>query len=512
MAKTPSTRLFLFIKSLTAAEKRYFKIFTGKKEAKSNKYVLLFDAIDAQQEFNEDALIKTVYGDEPVETRKYSELKSYLYDLVLKSLLAYDEKSSVDFRLKNSLLGVHTLFKRSHFDDCKELLRKCKKPAQDFEDFNALVEILNWEKRIAYTQTDIAFLDRELENLWEEERTYLQRLHNISEYRNIFFKMLVSIRKDASRRDKQLAELASLMDNPLLKDERSAGSYKSKVLFYRIHSIYYFSVSDLEAFYKTNKKLLELMESNRALLREDVSEYISALNNHVISCGKLKRFDEVRATLEKLIDVKPITSDDELKIHRQYYMNKFALCISTGKFEEGLKDLKRHLAEIEKFDTRQFSKSNFYLQYFCIYFGAGDYENALNSLNEWLNLSAGIERKDLQSFGRILNLIIHFELGNTILLDSLLRSTYRFLSKENRLSEFEREVMQFIREASKPHSKKEMRQILETLKQYFEELSHSPSFGVLELFDVISWLESKISGKPFGEVVRERHRLSGSIV
>jgi len=504
MPKTPSSKLFDIVKSLTGSEKRYFKIFINSKDAANNKYVQLFDAIDAQAKFDDEALRQAVYGSVPVETRKYSELKAYLYDLVLRSLQSYDEKTSVDYHLKKMLLGVRTLFKRSHFDDAKELLQKAKKLALAHEHFNSLVEILNWKKRIAYAQTDIAFLDRELERLTLEERQYLEQLANISGYRSIFFKILVSIRKDVSRGKQQQHELAALMDNSLMKDEHMARSHIARVLFFRIRSIYYFSTSNFEEFYRSSKSLLTLMESNKAALNEDVSEYISALNNHIISCGRLGKYDEVRQTLIKLIQVKPITTDDRVKIHRQYYMNKFRLCINMGEFEEGMAALGRHLKEVEKFDKQQFSKSNFYLQYFCIYFGVGDYENALNALNDGLQLPGSVERKDLQSLARILNLIIHYELGNTILLDSLLRSTYRYLNKENRLSEFERKMMGFIKDAGKPHTKNEMRQTLEALKKDIEDLSQSPSYGVFELFDIISWLESKISGRPFAEVVKER--------
>ena len=504
MAKTPSSKLFDLIKSLSGAEKRYFKLFINSKDARNNKYLRLFDAIDAQAVFDEDGLMKIVYDNETVETRKYSELKAYLYELIIKCLQSYDEKSSVDYRLKNMLLGVRTLFKRSHFDDCKDLLKKAKKTSLDYEDFNTLVEILEWEKRIAYTQTDIAFLDRELERIKTEEHNYLEQLTNISAYRNIFFKILVSIRKDVSRGAKQREELKILMNNPLMEQENQARSWMAKVLFYRIQSIYHFSVSDFEAFYRSSRQLIKLLERNKLMLSEDVSEYISALNNHIISCGRLGKMNEVRQTLKKLNKVKPITSDDAVKIHRQYYMNKFRLCISTGDFEEGMRELKRHLKDVEKFDKQQFIKSNFYFQYFCIYFGAGDFQHALNSLNDWLALSGGVERKDLQSLARILNLIIHYELGNTMLLDSLLRSTYRYLKKANRFSEFEQKMIIFSREAGKPHSKKEMRQILETLKQDFENLSRQPSYGVFDLFDIIAWLESKISGKTFAEVVRER--------
>ncbi len=502
--KTPSSRLYDLVKSLTSAERRYFKLFISNKDAASSKYLRLFDAITASDHFNDEQLSRTVYGGEPVETRKYSELKSYLYDLVIRSLQSFDEKTSVDYLLKNQLLGVRALFKRSHFEDCKTILAKVKKTATEYEDFKTLVEVLDWEKKIAYTQTDIAFLNKEMERITNEEQNYLENLANISAYRNIFFNILVGIRKDVSRSQAQREEFALLMENPLMKDAANARSFNAKVLYYRILSIYYFSNSNFELFYSFSKSLLELMEQNKLMMDEDVSEYISALNNHIISCGRLGKVGEVRETLDKLNKVNPITLDDELKIHRQYFMNKFRLCISIGEFEEGAKELKRHLKAVDKFDKIQFLKSNFYFQYFCIYFGNAQFEDALNSLNDWLKMSESIERKDLQSLSRILNLIIHYELGNTMLLDSLLRSTYRFLNRANRLSEFERKMMNFIREAGKPHSRREMQQILETLKQDFEVLSKQPSYGVFDLFDIIAWLESKINGKPYSEVVKER--------
>lgn len=508
MPKTPSNKLFKLVKSMSSAERRYFKVFINSKAPQNNKYVRLFDAIEAQSEFDEAGLIQKVYGSARVETRKFSELKAYLYELILRSLQSYDEKSSVDYSLKNMLLGVRSLFRRSMFEDCIDLLHKAKKTAKEHEDFKTLVEIIEWEKRIAYTQTNIDFLNREMERIATEEQAYLDLLTNISAYRNIFFKMLVSVRKAVSRSKTQQEEMAALMADPLMTDISCAKSFLAKVLFLRIISVYYFSISDFTAFYEASKKLLKLMEQNKLMYKEDVSEYISALSNHVISCGRLGKLGEVRQTLGKIIKLKPLTKDDELKIHRQYYLNKFRLCINTGEFEEAEAELKKHLKAVESFDKQQFIKNNFFFQYFCIYFGVGNYEAALNSLNDWLGMSASVEQKDLQSFARILNLIIHYELGNSLLLEGLLRSTTRYLSKENRLSDFERKVISFIREAGKPHSKKEMQKILETLKQDFEDLSKQPSYGVLDLFDIISWLESKISGKSFSEVAKEKFRQS----
>jgi hypothetical protein len=508
MPKTPSTKLFRLIKSMSGSEKRYFKLFAGYSDDRSNKYIRLFDEIDEQEIFDDEALKRSIYGKKPIESRKYSELKAYLYDLILKSLQRFDEKSSIDFKLKNYLQSIRVLYRRSHFEDARQLVGKAKKLAQRYEKFDAMLEMLNWEKQIAYAQTDIAFLDSQLSRIDAEEKDCLTRLQNISSYRNIFFQLLISLRKDASLRNKEQGEkLSAIIRHPLLADESLAGSHQARILYHRIYSVYYYAQKKLSEFYQVSQVLLSLMEGQVHFLKEDVSEYISALSNLTLACGWLKKHDEVEKNLEKFRNITPITQDDELKIHRQYYMNKFALSIVIGDFKEGLKALEQHQEEIRRFSDASFRKHTFFFQYFYIYFGNDDYNKALEYLNEWLNLSSNIERKDLQSLARILNLIVHYEMGNSILLESLLRSTYRFLKKQERINEYERLILNFIRNSGKIVSKKELKQAYLQLKEDLEGLfQQKEERAMLEMFDIVSWVESKIQNQAFAQVKQEKYQ------
>ena len=147
--------------------------------------------------------------------------------------------------------------------------------------------------------------------------------------------------------------------------------------------------------------------------------------------------------------IKAKTIDDEFRIFKHYNTLNFRLCITTGEFEEGHRALEQHLKDVKKFGSHADERGAFYFQYFYIYFGMGDYEKALIYLNQWLSLPRSVEREDLQSLARILNLIIHYEMDNAILLEYLFRSTYRFLKKRNRAFEFERSVLTFIQKAIK---------------------------------------------------------------
>jgi hypothetical protein len=507
MSKTPSDKLFNLIKSLTGSEKRYFNIYANNQWGdRQNKYLSLFAAIDRQKVFDEEALKKEIYKDEKFESRKYSELKAYLYELILKSLQGYDEKSAYEYRLNMLMQHVRVLYKRAHYTEAKEQLIKAHKMATLYESFVTILDILHWEKQIAYTESDIAFLDKELNRIDEEEQRCLAQLRNLSIYKNIFYQVMISIRKDnILRSDTQVSNLRRLTEHPLLSEESQAQSHQARVLYHRIFGLYHYSVADYESFYHSSKKFLEAVESAPHLLKEDVSDYISAVSNLSLACALTYRYNEVRDTIPKFLEINALTEDDELRIYKQYYSFKFNLCTFTGEFEEGLRAMEKHFEERKKFDAVHFQTASFYLQYFNIYFGSGNYGKALDILNDWLNLPRSIERQDLQSLVRILNLVIHYEMGNTLLLEHLLRSTYRFLQQRNRMFEFEKRVMGFIKSSNDLLDAKQIKKAFTILKEDFESLSQIPSEKtMLQYFDFIAWLESKIDNKPFAELIRQR--------
>ena len=99
-----------------------------------------FAAAIKGEKYDDEALKRLIYANGKIESRKYSELKSYLYELILKSLQGYDEKSSIDFKLKGMLQSIRVLFKRSHYEDCKELLQKVKEKSYELDYYIILLK------------------------------------------------------------------------------------------------------------------------------------------------------------------------------------------------------------------------------------------------------------------------------------------------------------------------------------------------------------------------------------
>ncbi|NJN78648.1 MAG: hypothetical protein HC803_10260, partial [Saprospiraceae bacterium] len=160
--------------------------------------------------------------------------------------------------------------------------------------------------------------------------------------------------------------------------------------------------------------------------------------------------------------------------------------------------------ELEKGNfKKQIFQENFHLLYAYIYFGSKDYNEALVWLNKLLDMPKTIVRQDLQSVARIINLIVHFEIGNNLLLESLLRSTYRYLRKQDRFYEFESRILKFIRKSKDMATKRELKAAFVELKLELEILSEKDSEkAIFRYFNFMAWLDSKINENDFAYEVQ----------
>lgn len=507
MPRTPSDKLYQLICALTPMEKRYFKVFVRGKHGLDARYLQLFDAMSAAAQFDDDKWRRKIYRNEPVEGKKYLELKAYLYDLLLKCLQQFDEQNSVQYRLNNLLQSVAALFKRGHYQNCRELLFRAKKLAVEYESFHHQLDVVRWEKQLAYTRMDIDFLHLHLEQLQVEELRAMEQLQNASEYRRAFFQVYTAIKKDPFQRNPdRLDRLRELISQGIFASPDAPLSHTARVLYYRTLSLYYHTAMEQEKFYETGRILIALQESRPHFLQESLADYIATLSNQILACGLLRRYEEVRQCLQKINGLQAITEDDRRKIHRQYFSGFFALCTYTGEFREARREMERCLEEAGRFDPSEYETGSFYLQFVPICIGCDDYDAALDYLNHWLAQRRTVGREDLQSLARILQMILHFELGNFLLIDSQLRTATRFLKRKNRLHKLERRFMHGIYEASRLPDARGAREVFAQVKVDLLPLANEPETrALLQTFDLLAWLDAKSGGQSFEEVVRGKY-------
>jgi hypothetical protein len=128
---------------------------------------------------------------------------------------------------------------------------------------------------------------------------------------------------------------------------------------------------------------------------------------------------------------------------------------------------------------------------------------ALFWLNKVLNDNEPTLRQDIFTYARLFNLVVHYEFGNYDLLEYIVRSTQRFLSKRHRAEGMETVLMEHIKKLARAGDPGVKRELFRSMLDKFQPLLVDANESlVLKYFDVISWVNAHIEGVPFSTIVR----------
>ena len=177
-----------------------------------------------------------------------------------------------------------------------------------------------------------------------------------------------------------------------------------------------------------------------------------------------------------------------------------------GTFGEGLKmvpDIERGLDEFQMYIDRH---RVLVIQYktALLYFGNGNYDESVDQLQKIINGPLDM-RIDLQCYARLLHLMAHFELGNDAIIESLIKSVFRFMSKMENMTIVEEEMFKFLKNnvyESAAKLKPELKKLLQKIKQFEKNRYETRVFSYL---DIISWVESKVYDKPMSAIVYDKY-------
>jgi hypothetical protein len=516
MSNKVSEQLHRLIKSLSKSEKRYFSLYASRHTlGDKNNYLKLFEAIDKQTEYDEDAIMHQFRKEAFV--KKFSIAKARLYDTILDSLDAFHANSSIDAQLKKDLHCAEILYKKTLYDQCAKLLSSAKKTAARFERHSSLLEISLWEKKLIETENYAGKSDDDIINILKEDNLTSEKIRNFNEYWNIKSRFFMILNRQGKvRNDAELSSFKKIIDNTLLKGEDKALSTETKYLFYHIYSAYHFGIGEYEESYKHLVKNVALIESNPDIFREEPNIYFSVLTNTIYIGSQLKKFDEVFANLKKLRSTwqeleNGKNEDLEVKLFSTAMSIELSIYCLTGEFEKAIELAPKIEAKLAQYPGK-FTKlriASFCLNIATAYFGMEKYNAALKWTNKLLNDVSIDESKDLHCYAQILNLIIHIELKHDDFVPHAFKSTHRYLSTRNRVYKFENVFLDFVGKILKTKNREEQNKYYKQLKTELTELEKDPFEKVVfENFDFISWVESKIKRVPFREIVEEKIRVT----
>ncbi|MCW3085265.1 MAG: hypothetical protein JWP12_2631 [Bacteroidetes bacterium] len=503
-----SDELYKLVKSLSQSEKRFFKIYASRHViGDGNDYVRLFDAIALQKSYNE-AAIREKFKEEPF-LRRFAAVKNYLQQLIIKSMRSFHSASTIDIELKEMLIDIDFLYQKGLYKQCQKLHLKAEKLAIATDKKNRLLEILEWKAKLLQVTNNESEQDEFHKNVFIEESKILNTIKFSLQLKSEVLDIFTTIRKKGFARSAEDLERMKEVVNKYNKYNYSKLTFNDKYYINYINTVYHSSNGNNSKSFIYTKRNVDLLESIPEKLREEEFEkYIIALNNLVVNYLNSEKNDSIHPYLSKIRSLATHNIRENILLWVTSYKLVLGVSMRLGDYEQAER-IANEIGSGINFYADKIPVSDIALFKYnmsIVYFANNKHSKAIRLLNEIINEHDNSLRDDIQSFARILRLIVFWEKGEQEILPYTAVSTYRFLYKRKRLYKFETIVLHFIKEKL-PHINTNEKRIaaFKELKLKLEELLKEPfEKKALEYFDFITWVESKISKKEFKVLAKEK--------
>ncbi|MEW7289282.1 hypothetical protein [Aquimarina sp. 2304DJ70-9] len=461
-----SEELFYLIKSLSKSEKRHFKLSAQGSE--SLEYLNLFDAIEAQKEYDESK-IKALFKDKAFVTQ-LTTIKNYLKHRILQSLRNYHSKISKNAELTDIIRNVEILFHKGQYKICESELNRAEKKAKNFQHDLLLFHIQDWKRKVHQVMHPQDF---------ETIKTIAQKQKSTLKSTNEYIDLLLA-NIDPTQFSLSHKKSVSLQNRTL----KTLHKYRKQLIS-----------KDHDKAKRTIEELIKEWEQYPELMREFFPMYFSVTNNLLGFLVFKKQYKEafVRILLikQKSLEVETISAtfikeklrlyNIELEIHR----NLKGLHTTHEIIDEILSFTEHHKTLVP--DTYKLS---FSFQFATIYFLKKDYKKALQWINDILNHQTKKDRKDLITYTYWLNLLVHYELGNGFTLRYLIDTTKKRIKKHKNIDSYEKILLKFLSKTVE-YPVHEKRDAFKSLKQQLQK-EPIPAY-VLDYINFSEWIQRKHS-------------------
>lgn len=489
---SPSQNLFYLIKSLSANEKRYFKMYCSIQSGDKN-YLRLFEAIDKLDKYDETS-IKDLFKKEKF-VKQLTFTKNYLYNLIFKSLYSYYSKHSVESRLSDLVFRCCYFYKKALFKEFKHSIDIGKQLSLEYERYGYFIQFSSYEKILL---TDKIFPDIDEKSILLEEEITSEKISNLYVYES-FTSMISGIYREEGRtRDAVLFNyIERIKQSPLMTSENYAISSLAKERYYYLLQLISDINGDYDKMYKYCKKRLEVLEANPKPFTDRIFNYWRDVLTYLILFSiRLDKQDELIEYLNLLESHSSESESDKMYL----FMVQSYLSIQLIKTEKRWDKANDLIESIEKGLTKYKGKTDsefeiiLYDHIARMLVESGQYNSSLLYINRLLQHPYISNRRDIEYNARLLNLIIHYELGNLEYLEYLIITTYRFLYKRKKIYKLETLVLNFIRQLPKVNTNDELAENFKMLENGLKKIYQIPhEKNIFLYFNYLDWVSKKLN-------------------
>lgn len=501
-----SESLIHLINNLTKQEKKEFSLYISNKPEKD--YIFLFRLIDDKKVSDPEELKMSFLAAKP--TSSFNTVVIYLFDLLIDILTRLRTEQDSYYLLFNELLHARVLYEKSMYQECFQVLKKVKEKAVYYENHFALLVAQRLELNYLLTLDFEDMDEQKLLNKQYKMNNTLKSIRQLNEQSSLYellkYRM---INRGASRSLEETQKLDDLVTSEI-SIVASAGveNFEIKKNHQLFQANYFITVGDYKAAFNSFVELNKLFEENSHLWNNPPVYYLMTVEGMLESLRIMHNYEGMNYFIEKLTKLSSPSSSFQLNVTYVIFLYRLFSFIDGGDFDKAGIWIAEHQASlIDKMlllKEQQQAEMSLYIA--LIHLGNGEYRKARK------RLSATIGRGHLYSLPlfrtiRIVNVMIHYELGDVDYIQSEIRSIKREMSKNKGYNlKVESFLLKFLNYSFADTNRKKRAEIWESMAEEVHALyADKYETQILRKFDFVAWVEAKIFEVPLSDILKREH-------
>lgn len=478
---------FELVRSLTKAEKRYFKLHS--QFHRGNKtYLKLFDIIDLQKTFDEKRIVQKFLANN--KCTNFPAVKKYLFDQLVASLKSYGAYKDRDSDHTDLIETYKVLHYKGLHGQSGRLLNKIKKVTLEDDAFIRHFYVLLMEYLREMFNADDSASSR-VHQILEEKKHTFRIIENYTKVGDLFSYQRLYLRKKLYCRTKKEKEELTILMNPVLKTKESDMLSRTALAMRKLGLCdYYMAIGKPQKAFEISKMHLELSLKEGNADKIDTTT-ISEYQQHMwlaLSNGIYEGFEENMRKFKSMIDT--VHNQQKFAMGYERWYNYFLIYyIRRNQYSKALGFIESEKSVMNKIGRDLSMKSRITLWYFTAYlhYLLKEYRPALKIIQKIMNSKS--DEMEEYSFARLLLLFIHYDLKNYELLEYQVRSYHRLMQKTERMYKCEELIMRFFKTITESDSAQKRLEQLTALEKKVTAIFKTPyERGFAFYFDIYSWI------------------------
>ncbi len=507
LMKTSSNFLWQLIQSLSSGEKLFFKRnFADSSSSGQRLYVKLFDAIAAQKEYDEAAILKKF---QPFLTKKNIAFqKHYLQKQVGDAIVQYDSRNNAGQDIYNQIQLIRIYRKKGLFDEAHAIWKKAVAKARQTESF-ALLNLLKteFEKMILFSSLHTKY--DELHTVFKGHIISYNQYAEMITLRDIYTETLLLKRKvhfdlDDELKNKILFLLAEVNKS---KAVIPAQSFWFRHYYRMSKATLLYLLNDIPGSMQLLREVLDDWKKNSAFISTNGEYYIELM--YMINYAGILHGDYKYVTVAFNDSINELIQEPSQRANFEAikYLALNKIFNKTARYDEVEK-----LVKFMKLKYRQWEPAlnpdlnrtvNLSLGIAC--FVLEQYNDALYFTKRGITYFKDGTREEHSAMANILLLLITYNLDNSRLFDAQYRATYTYFYKRKKKHPFETAVVQSLHRTfyMKDNKSKitEFQKALEVFDQNKDDIVQQMIFSI---FNYPGWLISKVQRISYRQYVEKK--------